>query len=139
MDELAKCPTCGSNVAANGECPDCDAPAEEPPWLDDYGYREDGPAAGPPADPGDGESSRRVGPPTGRVLPFPKPKPRPLTAAEIYDRADRRPEMTPERARQMIDIIESVSKARNEKQPPRLDWLEHISSPKPRKISTDDA
>ena len=67
-----------------------------------------------------------------RRVDEPNTEPRPLTAAELYDRAERYPEMTPERARDMIDIIESVSKARNEKQP-RLDWLERIAGDAPRK------
>jgi hypothetical protein len=61
------------------------------------------------------------------VLPFPRATPQRLTAAEIYDRADRYPEVTPERARDLIDILDSVSKAREEKQPPRLEWLRRIA------------
>ena len=35
MDEVKRCSECGSTLAADGECPDCDAPEEDPEWLDD--------------------------------------------------------------------------------------------------------
>jgi hypothetical protein len=41
LDEVKSCSECGSTLAADGECPDCDAPEEDPDWLDDYGFRKD--------------------------------------------------------------------------------------------------
>ena len=42
MGEMAKCEKCGSTLAANGKCPDCGAPPEDPEWLDDHGYQKEG-------------------------------------------------------------------------------------------------
>ena len=41
MSSVRKCEHCGSTLASDGECPDCDAPEEDPDWLDDYAFRND--------------------------------------------------------------------------------------------------
>ena len=138
MDEIKKCSECGSALAADGECPDCGAPEREPDWLDDYGFRKD---EAPTATNGNAASEASLGEHEAgacRLLPFPTHKSRPMTAAELYDRADGHPEVTPHRARELTEIIEAVSKARGEARSPRLEWLKRIAEAGPERSKGAD-
>ena len=101
MDGVTKCETCGSTVAANGECPDCNAPEDDDEELDEYVcWNEEELTATPPGP--DAERSRGAqdrG--SRRVLPFPKPKPATLTAAERYAAGNELPRLTPARVAEL--------------------------------------
>lgn len=126
MDEFKRCLECGGRLAANGKCPDCGAPAEEPPWLDDYGYQEAGEPAPTRGEPSKDTAGGKAPQGAGRVLPFPAARPQPMTAAELYARADERPGLTLEQAEELDRMFAQMAKDRGE-QPPRsvVEILKH--------------
>ena len=85
----------------------------EPTWLDDYGYRRDGQPTSTHLEPA-AERSRgaeETGP--CRVLPFHKPKPAPLTVAELYSAGEDRPTLTPARVAELDRMLAEVSRELN--------------------------
>lgn len=127
--EFGVCSVCGSPLAANGHCPDCGAPGEEPEGLDDYAFSEaesSRPASShcaPAAQTSAGDEGR-VGPASAVAEPS---VPR-MTLAELWaEGADHHHALTPERARDLLDIVSEVSAGRGEARPPRLDWLRRVA------------
>ena len=118
MHEAKKCRDCGEPLAANDKCPECGAPAEEPPWLDDYGYRKDEEPTTTTGEASEDASGGKAPGEAGRVLAFSEPKAEPLTAAELYARAEERPGLTPERAEELDRMFAQMAKERGDP-PPR--------------------
>ena len=110
MDDAKKCAACGSTLAANGHCPDCRGPKEEPEWLDGYGYRKDEPRAVTNGEPTSDASKRTKEAETCRVLPFPMPGPVPMTPEKLYAAGDGHHVLTPARAAQVAQTIKEVSR-----------------------------
>ena len=83
MDEVTKCQVCGSALAVNGEFPECGMPEDDDEEVDDYVcWNEQEPTATAPEPAAErSHGAQDIG--SCRVLPFPKPKPTPLTSAEL--------------------------------------------------------
>jgi hypothetical protein len=117
-DETRRCGTCGSTLAADGECPQCGECMAEPTWLDDYGYGKDDQPTTTPREPAAERPGRAQGTGPCRVLPFPKPQPASLTAAELYAAGVDRAPLTPARVAELDRMLAEVSRELNPAGPP---------------------
>jgi len=127
-DNFGTCAVCRSALAANGHCPDCGGPGEEPEGLDDYNFSEEGSSRHASSDSATGSQPEtpesvadRASPVAGATVPR-------MTLVELWvEGADHHQGLTPERALDLIELISTVSADRGEARPPRLDWLKQVA------------
>lgn len=127
---IGTCAVCGSALAANGQCPDCGGPGEEPEGLDSYGCGEDESAGRASCDSAAATQPETPEGGAGPTSPVAGPTVPRMTIEEFWEQGEEiHQRISPARARALIDAITKMSEdAGSQVRPDGLGWLQRIAN-----------